>query len=43
MDRLRLRGSAVYDERKNDSRQGTFTSIVHTDLFPIAEDRVNAV
>ncbi|MCX7054982.1 MAG: MtrB/PioB family outer membrane beta-barrel protein, partial [Proteobacteria bacterium] len=43
MDRLRLRGSAVYDERKNDSRQGTFTSIVHTDLFPIVEDRVNAV
>jgi MtrB/PioB family decaheme-associated outer membrane protein len=43
MDRLRLRGSAVYDERKNDSRQGAFTSIVHTDLFPIVEDRVNAV
>ena len=43
MDRLRLRGSAAYDERKNDSRQGDFTSIVHTDLFPLAEDRVNAV
>ena len=43
MDRLRLRGSATYDERDNDSRQGTFTSIVHTDLFPIAEDRINAV
>jgi MtrB/PioB family decaheme-associated outer membrane protein len=43
LDRLRLRGSAAYDERKNDSRQGDFTSIVHTDLFPIAEDRVNAV
>ena len=27
--------SAAYDERDNDSRQGTFTSIVHTDLFPI--------
>ncbi len=43
MDRLRLRGSAAYDERDNDSRQGTFTSIVHTDLFPIVDDRVNAV
>jgi MtrB/PioB family decaheme-associated outer membrane protein len=43
MDRLRLRGSAAYDERDNDSRQGTFTSIVHTDLFPIVADRVNAV
>ena len=43
MDRLRLRGSAAYDERDNDSRQGDFTSIVHTDLFPIVEDRVNAV
>jgi MtrB/PioB family decaheme-associated outer membrane protein len=43
LDRLRVRGSASYDERDNDSRQGTFTSIVHTDLFPLAEDRVNAV
>jgi hypothetical protein len=32
----------AYDERDNDSRQGTFTSIVHTDLFQI-EDRINAV
>ena len=43
LDRLRLRGSAAYDERKNDSRQAAFTSIVHTDLFPVAEDRVNAI
>jgi MtrB/PioB family decaheme-associated outer membrane protein len=43
LDRLRLRGSAAYDERDNDSRQGTFTSIVHTDLFPIVDDRVNAI
>jgi MtrB/PioB family decaheme-associated outer membrane protein len=42
-DRLHLRGSASYDERQNDSRQAAFTSIVHTDLFPLAEDRVNAV
>ena len=43
VDRLHLRGSASYDERKNDSKQAAFTSIVHTDLFPIVEDRVNAV
>ena len=43
LDRLHLRGSASYDERKNDSRQAAFTSIVHTDLFPVVEDRVNAV
>jgi MtrB/PioB family decaheme-associated outer membrane protein len=43
LQRLRLRGFASYDERDNDSRQGTFTSIVHTDLFPVVEDRVNAV
>jgi len=42
LDRLHLRGSASYDERKNDSRQAAFTSIVHTDLFPVVEDRVNA-
>ncbi len=41
LDRLRLRGTVAYDERDNDSRQGTFTSIVHTDLFSIGEDRVN--
>jgi MtrB/PioB family decaheme-associated outer membrane protein len=43
LDRLRLRGAASYDERDNDSRQAAFTSIVHTDLFPVAEDRVNAI
>jgi MtrB/PioB family decaheme-associated outer membrane protein len=43
LDRLRLRGAASYDERQNDSKQAAFTSIVHTDLFPIVEDRVNAV
>lgn len=43
IDRLRLRGALSYDERDNDSRQGAFTSIVHTDLFPVGEDRVNPV
>jgi MtrB/PioB family decaheme-associated outer membrane protein len=43
IDRLRLRGAVTYDERENESRQGTFTSIVHTDLFPVGEDRVNPV
>jgi MtrB/PioB family decaheme-associated outer membrane protein len=43
IDRLRLRGTVAYDERDNDSRQGTFTSIVHTDLFPVGDDRVNPV
>jgi len=43
LDRLRLRGAASYDERDNDSRQAAFTSIVHTDLFPIGADRVNAI
>jgi MtrB/PioB family decaheme-associated outer membrane protein len=43
MDRLRLRGAVAYDERDNDSRQAAFTSIVHTDLFPVGEDRVNAI
>ncbi|HEX5650928.1 MAG TPA: MtrB/PioB family decaheme-associated outer membrane protein [Steroidobacteraceae bacterium] len=43
LDRLRLRGAVAYDERENESRQGAFTSIVHTDLFPIGEDRVNPI
>jgi MtrB/PioB family decaheme-associated outer membrane protein len=43
IDRLRLRGALAYDERDNDSRQGSFTSSVHTDLFPIGEDRVNRI
>jgi MtrB/PioB family decaheme-associated outer membrane protein len=42
-DRLRLRAAVAYDERDNDSRQGAFTSIVHTDLFPVGDDRVNAI
>lgn len=41
IDRLRLRGALAWDERKNDSKQADFTSIVHTDLFLLAEDRVN--
>ncbi len=43
IDRLRVRGAATYDERDNDSKQAAFTSIVHTDLFPVNEDRVNAI
>ena len=43
LDRLRVRGNVAWDERENESRQGVFTSIVHTDLFPIGEDRVNRV
>ncbi len=43
LERLRLRGAASYDERDNDSRQAAFTSIVHTDLFPVVEDRINPV
>ena len=42
-DRLSLRGALTYDERDNDSRQGSFTSIVHTDLFPVSDDRTNPV
>jgi len=41
LDKLRLRGSVDWDERKDDSKQATFTSIVHTDLFPVGEDRTN--
>ena len=40
LDRLRLRGAVTWDERDNDSRQATFTSIVHTDLFLVG-DREN--
>lgn len=43
MDKLRLRGSVAYDERDNDTKQRTWTSIVHTDLFPVLDDRVNPV
>lgn len=43
IDRLRVRGALAYDERDNESKQAVFTSIVHTDLFPISEDRTNPV
>ena len=43
IDKLRLRGSVAYDERSNDTKQRSFTSIVHTDLFPVLDDRVNPV
>jgi MtrB/PioB family decaheme-associated outer membrane protein len=43
MDKLRLRGAVVYDERDNGTPQAAFTSIVHADTFPIDEDRTNAV
>jgi len=43
LERLRLRGSLAWDERDNDTRQATYTSIVHTDLFPVGDDRVNPV
>ena len=42
LDRLRLRGAVAWDERKNDTSQDLYTSIIHTDLFPVA-DRVNPV
>jgi MtrB/PioB family decaheme-associated outer membrane protein len=41
--KLRLRGSVAYDERDNGTRSRTYTSIVHTDLFPVLDDRVNPV
>jgi MtrB/PioB family decaheme-associated outer membrane protein len=43
IDRLRLRGSVAWDERDNDTRQRAYTSIVHTDLFEVLDDRVNPV
>ena len=43
IDRLRVRGTVAYDERDNGTRQRTFTSPVHTDLFQVLEDRVNPV
>jgi MtrB/PioB family decaheme-associated outer membrane protein len=43
IDRLRLRGAVAWDERKNDTPQEFYTSIVHTDLFPVSDDRLNAV
>ena len=43
IDRLRLRGAVAYDERDNGTKQLAWTSIVHTDLFPVLDDRVNPV
>jgi MtrB/PioB family decaheme-associated outer membrane protein len=43
IDRLRLRGAVAYDERDNDTQRRAYTSIVHTDLFPVLDDRVNPV
>ena len=43
LDRLRLRGAVAWDERKNDTNQALYTSIIHADLFPVADDRVNPV
>jgi MtrB/PioB family decaheme-associated outer membrane protein len=43
IDRLRVRGSVAYDERDNTTKQLAYTSIVHTDLFPVLDDRVNPV
>jgi MtrB/PioB family decaheme-associated outer membrane protein len=43
IDRLRLRATAAWDERENDSQQATFTSIIHTDAFPVDDDRINPV
>ena len=43
IDRLRLRGAVAWDERKNDTNQDLYTSIIHTDLFPVTDDRLNPV
>ncbi len=43
IDRLRLRGAVAWDERKNDTNQDFYTSIIHTDLFPVTDDRLNPV
>jgi MtrB/PioB family decaheme-associated outer membrane protein len=43
IDRLHVRGAFTWDERKNDTHQDLYTSIIHTDLFPVADDRVNPV
>lgn len=42
-ERLLLRGSVAYDERDNGTRQLAYTSIVHTDLVAVLDDRVNPV
>ena len=43
IDRLRLRGAVAWDERKNETNQDFYTSIIHTDLFPVTDDRLNPV
>jgi MtrB/PioB family decaheme-associated outer membrane protein len=41
IDRLRLRGSIAWDERDNKTRQTSWTSIVFTDMLPMAQEVVN--
>lgn len=41
LERLRLRGSVSWDERDNETRQTTWNSIVHTDMFLVTQDPVN--
>jgi len=43
IDRLRLRGTVAWDERDNDTTQLAYTSLVHTDMFPLVSERVNPV
>jgi MtrB/PioB family decaheme-associated outer membrane protein len=43
LDRLRLRGSVAYDERKDDSKKAAFDSVVYTDVFPLYGDFTNPV
>ena len=42
-ERLRLRGALAWDERDNETRERAWTSIVHTDLLEVTDDRVNPV
>jgi MtrB/PioB family decaheme-associated outer membrane protein len=41
INRLRLRGVVAYDERDNDTKRLVYTSVVHTDLFKVLDDRTN--
>jgi MtrB/PioB family decaheme-associated outer membrane protein len=41
MDKLRLRGSLTYDERKDSSKQAAFDSIVYTDMLPLLGSETN--
>jgi len=43
IDRLRLRGSAAYDEREDDSHRAVFTSEVLTDLYRLGGAYQNPV